>query len=80
MKKETLDRYVELLKESDGVLLCTTKKIDEDEVEMDFILHEISYEEIGEIINYLVEQHPDILQYTIFGYHSDRTETLGRGN
>ncbi len=80
MQKETLDRWIELLKESDGVFICTTKKIDEDNIEMDFILHEISYEEIGEMVNYLTEEHPGIIQYTNFGLHPDRTVPLSRGN
>ena len=80
MKKETLDRWMELLERSDGVLLCTTKKVNEDEIEMDFILHEISFEEVGEIINYLIENHPEIVQYTTFVFHPDRTVPLNKGN
>ncbi len=80
MEKETLDRYIEILKGADGVLLCTTKKINEDQIEMDFTLQDISAEELGEIINYLIENHPEILQYTTFGFHPDRTVPLSRGN
>ena len=64
MDEKKLEEMYEAIKEADGVALITTQELDDENVSIHVITEEITPVELGEAINFLFTQFPEVLKFT----------------
>ena len=67
MSRENKDEAISSIDDSTGFLLLSTSELDEDTVELSVVVEEMSASDLGQGIDWILQNYPEVINYTIFG-------------
>ena len=67
MSRENKDEAISSIEGSTGFFLLSTSELDEDTVELSVIVEEMSAPDLGQGVDWILQNYPEVIKYTIFG-------------